>query len=312
MGAIEFLLTDGLTPMKRAFPLSLCLLFAPAALRAEEAVPLEHGVYVDAKGGCQKPGTYADYDAMIDFDGKTFGSSSVVYKIGGAAKSDAGYSVKVHVVPTGGIGYGGKEKDIVWRIAVTDAGRFTLADPDPDGGRSGSYVWCAASMDAVMNSAAQANAPAALAEATPAAPATQNTSVLGPRYDALHGVYDGEQGDAFDHNGSWVYIFRHAGLIVYDKPKPVIADVVKKGDILFRGKIGKSQVAGTAYVFKSGCAPEPYEVHGGGLADKLDARLVLRGAAPVRAKGGCAVVGHSTTSGNATLAFQGQGEFGDF
>lgn len=296
--------------MKRALSLSVFILLAPAAARAEEAVPLKHGVYVDAKDGCQKPGSYADYDAMIDYDGKTFSSSSVVYRIGGAAKSDAGYAVRIHVVPTGGIGYAGKEKDIVWRITAKEADSFALSDPDPDGSRSGSYVWCAASMDALMNGKASAE-PTAAPAADSTSPA-HNFSVLGPRYDSLHGVYDGEQGDAFDHNGSWVYIFRRAGLIVYDKPKAAIADVVKKGDILFRGRIGRGDVGGMAYVFKKGCAPQPYRVHGGVLSDSPDARLVLRGAAPVRERGDCAIVGHSTRSGNAVLVFQGQGEFGDY
>jgi len=189
------------------------------------------------------------------------------------------------------------DKQIVVRPAVTDwpqSARLEL--------KNWAKPWYGA------KSAALANGAAVVASASDAMPAP---SIVGPDFEALHGVYKGEQGDVVDHNGSWMLVFPRAGLIVYDKPKTSIADVVRKGDVLFRGEIGRRAVRGTAYVFKSGCAPEPYAVRGNGYDGSPDARLVLKGAAPVRAQG-CAVTKTSTTSGNATLVFKGQGEFGDF
>jgi hypothetical protein len=145
----------------------------------------------------------------------------------------------------------------------------------------------------------------------PALGPLQTASIIGPQFDELHGIFRGEQAQAFDHNGSSVWIFRRAGLIVYDQPKASIADVVPKGDILFRGEIGSRVARGTAFVFKKGCEPAPYAAQGNGYGDAAGAPIVLRGAAPVRDRHGCAVIGASTGSANAKLVFKVQEVFGD-
>lgn len=114
----------------------------------------------------------------------------------------------------------------------------------------------------------------------------------------------------FDHNGSDVRIDPGAGTIVYEKPKTKIAGTVKAGMLLFKASApwdpydDSATIKGTAYVFKKGCEPAPYEVAG---RQEGWHTLVLKGAAPVRAKNGCAVVGYKM-NGNATLKFVSWGD----
>lgn len=104
----------------------------------------------------------------------------------------------------------------------------------------------------------------------------------------------------YDHNGSDVRVEPELGLIVYEQPKRSIADVVKPGTVLFRGKVGYSgSVSGTAYAFKKGCPPAEYPVTGRFDAD--NSAFVVRGAGPVRE--GCEVVGYSQKSPHSSLRF---------
>jgi hypothetical protein len=114
-----------------------------------------------------------------------------------------------------------------------------------------------------------------------------------------------ENREIFDHNGSAMVIDPNAGTIVYREPKKSLAGTAKSGALLFKASApwdpydGKAIVRGTAYVFKKGCEPAPYEVSG---RQEGWHTLVLKGAAPVRAKNGCKVVGYKL-NGNATLKF---------
>jgi hypothetical protein len=109
----------------------------------------------------------------------------------------------------------------------------------------------------------------------------------------------------FVHNGSSMLVDPDAGVITYDSPKQSIAGSVQPGMLLFRAYApwnpddGNALVSGTAYVFKKGCAPAPYPVSG-----RHEGRdtLVLYGAAPVREKHGCRVVGYRM-NGNSRLIF---------
>ncbi len=111
--------------------------------------------------------------------------------------------------------------------------------------------------------------------------------------------------EPFDHNGSVVILYPRRGLIVYDQPKASLRGTVKRGDVLFRGKIDTETGAmvGNAYVFKKGCAPLPYLVSGGPFRGGGD-HPVLRGTAPVRDPASCRAIGTSSTGGNATLKFE--------
>lgn len=114
----------------------------------------------------------------------------------------------------------------------------------------------------------------------------------------------------FDHNGSAMVINPGAGTIVYRDPKKSIAGTVNPGALLFKASApwdpynDNAIVKGTAYVFKKGCEPAPYEVSG---RQKGWHTLVLKGPAPVRAKNGCEVIGYKN-NGNSTLRFVSWGD----
>lgn len=113
-----------------------------------------------------------------------------------------------------------------------------------------------------------------------------------------------------DHNGSLMWFDHSRGLLFYDRPKTSLEGIVQPGTVLFEGKpwtfdVG-AKLEGTAYTFRKGCAPAPYQVVGqieAGASPDLPDRIVLRGASPVRAKNGCAVLGYTQDSANATLVF---------
>ncbi len=119
-----------------------------------------------------------------------------------------------------------------------------------------------------------------------------------------------ENRSVFDHNGSAMIVDPATGTIVYRDPKKSIAGTVKPGALLFKSDApwdpydDGQVVRGTAYVFKKGCDPAPYEVSG---KQQGWHTLVLKGPAPVRAKNGCKVIGYRTT-GNSQLTFVSWGD----
>lgn len=111
----------------------------------------------------------------------------------------------------------------------------------------------------------------------------------------------------FDHNGSLMLVDHERGLIAYKTPKKSIRGTIAPGTILFKGTAWDQYetgriIKGTAYLFKKGCAPAPYQVSGS-LVNSWHT-LVLRGAAPVRKKGSCVVESYSLNSPNAELRFE--------
>lgn len=116
--------------------------------------------------------------------------------------------------------------------------------------------------------------------------------------------------NVFDHNGSAMIVDPGAGTIVYRDPKKSIARTVKPGTLLFQADApwdpydDKAVIRGTAHVFKRGCPPAPYEVSGHQQGWHT---LVLKGAAPVREKNGCRVLGYRM-NGNSVLQFESWGD----
>jgi hypothetical protein len=109
---------------------------------------------------------------------------------------------------------------------------------------------------------------------------------------------------------------RH-GEIRYERPKPTIAGTVAPGTVLFRGTFSdidsdqtkgyaKGIVKGTAYTFKKGCPPAPYEVEG-----TYESNVIrLSGKAPKRDKNSCLILGTTNSSPHTVLKFE-EAPFGD-
>ena len=99
------------------------------------------------------------------------------------------------------------------------------------------------------------------------------------------------------HNGSLMSIDPDLGIITYHNPK---YKSIKQNTVLFRGSISFEYgvpTRGMAYVFKSGCEPQPYAVSGLIEGD----RLTLEGKAPIW--DGCNVKSYTSKSKNAKLIF---------
>lgn len=113
-----------------------------------------------------------------------------------------------------------------------------------------------------------------------------------------------------DHNGSAMRVDPANGTITYYKPKAAIAGTIKPGTVLFRADTpwdpydDSALIKGTAYMFKKGCEPAPYPVSGHHSGWHT---ITLKGAAPVREKVGCKVVGYKM-NGNSSLKFESWGD----
>jgi len=102
----------------------------------------------------------------------------------------------------------------------------------------------------------------------------------------------------WDHNGSQMLLQSDGDqrTISYLFPRPGIP--AQPGDILFRGRNNGNFYQGTAYVFRRGCQPAPYQVSGDVSSRS---RFVLRGASPRRS--GCRIIGYTNNAGNSRLVF---------
>ena len=106
----------------------------------------------------------------------------------------------------------------------------------------------------------------------------------------------------WSHNGStmrWHSSGQYRRISYYN-PRPGLP--VSPGTVLFEGQRVGNTMFGTAYVFKRGCPPAPYEVSGN-INPANQTHVVLFGAAPIRQRGGCRVVGYTNNSRNARLEF---------
>lgn len=111
----------------------------------------------------------------------------------------------------------------------------------------------------------------------------------------------------WDHNGSRMRIEQHGRdvTISYEEPRSGIRKHgVQSGDTLFFGQVRPSgRLSGEAFVFRKGCEPASYSVRGRWDPDSGQHNLTLRGAAPVRERGGCEVIDYSSRKGSSTLRF---------
>jgi len=102
----------------------------------------------------------------------------------------------------------------------------------------------------------------------------------------------------WDHNGSQMLLQSDGDqrIISYLFPRPGIS--AQPGEVLFRGRNRASFYQGTAYTFRRGCEPAPYQVSG---SINSPTRIVLNGASPRRS--GCQIIGYTNNSGNSRLVF---------
>ncbi|MGQ8634401.1 hypothetical protein ACUTJJ_23290 [Agrobacterium sp. DKPNP3] len=111
-----------------------------------------------------------------------------------------------------------------------------------------------------------------------------------------------ENDRVLNHNGSAMRVLPKEGKIIYLEPRKELSSI-KSGQVLFEGKPWEpgGPFSGTAYTFRKGCPPAPYRVEA--FYEGWTETLTLRGAAPVRKKSGCDIVGYSLESDNAALTF---------
>lgn len=108
--------------------------------------------------------------------------------------------------------------------------------------------------------------------------------------------------EMFDHNGSLMIVNYDHNDIRYDTPSDRMGRVVRPGDPAFTGHIQRrGEIEGTAYVYKKGCNFVFYKVSG--RYDPAIPGYVMTGAAPIREKKGCGVVGYTMKSPNARLVY---------
>jgi hypothetical protein len=117
-------------------------------------------------------------------------------------------------------------------------------------------------------------------------------------------------GMPYMHNGSMMWVYPDKGLIVYGKPRPGIANLVKPGTVLFKGQpwsVDNTEnviIHGRAFTFRKGCEAAGYDVRGTYHHLYAIFELTFEGAAPVRRKGSCDIVGHDVNSGNSRLKLE--------
>ena len=102
----------------------------------------------------------------------------------------------------------------------------------------------------------------------------------------------------WDHNGSQMLLTSNGNqrVISYLQPRSGIS--ARPGQVVFEGQRLGNYYQGTAYTFRNGCQPAPYQVSG---QLNSQTRIVLHGSAPKRS--GCQIIGYTQHSGNARLVF---------
>lgn len=244
----------------------------------------------------------------IDNEGPA-GSVSITFSVEGSGESctwavDAGY-----------------QQDWGGPVAYDKAGNYFFYLTIHDDGRlysSGTMVpICGPQpLDQYFVSSSSAQASRQVETQAAIEPLSQPTNQAETRTEAIQVVANDdaramvENRNVFDHNDSAMLVDPGEGTIMYRDPKRSIAGTVRPGTLLFQAVApwdpydDSAIVRGTAYVFKKGCAPAPYEVSG---RQEGWHTLVLKGAAPVREKKGCRVIGYKM-NGNSTLKFVSWGD----
>ena len=106
----------------------------------------------------------------------------------------------------------------------------------------------------------------------------------------------------YEHNLSVISWFVAGDNIkaTYETPRPGLLEAgVVSGTILFEGRYEAGKIVGTAFAFKRGCSPAPYQVVG----TDTNRGIELRGPGPIYEQG-CRIKGYSLSSPHSLLAFR--------
>ena len=118
----------------------------------------------------------------------------------------------------------------------------------------------------------------------------------------------------WDHNGSTMVMEkrRRNVEIRYEEPSKRMRRIgVKSGEVLFEGRVNRrNKLVGEAYVYRRNCQPAGYEVRGRFTPGVGQDEIILRGAAPIRERGGCDVIDYSRNRNSARLLFTLVGQDG--
>ena len=113
------------------------------------------------------------------------------------------------------------------------------------------------------------------------------------------------------HNGSEIVAMFDGAIMsmYYAKPKAGLKSAgIDHGTLLFRGQIKDGRIKGTAFAFRKGCPPAPYDVEG--LTANGDIGFELAGAGPVF-RPSCQVAGTSWKSPHSRLVFSYDSQYDD-
>lgn len=109
--------------------------------------------------------------------------------------------------------------------------------------------------------------------------------------------------DIYEHNGSVInwFVVNGEATATYATPKRSLLGLgIQEGSVIFKGFEEGNRISGTAYTYRKGCSPAPYEVVG----YFSENNIILSGPSPVRAKGSCDVIKYTLDSPNAKLLFR--------
>ncbi|MEV4610672.1 hypothetical protein MRBLMR1_005809 [Neorhizobium sp. LMR1-1-1.1] len=109
--------------------------------------------------------------------------------------------------------------------------------------------------------------------------------------------------DIYEHNGSVInwFVVNGKATATYFTPKASLLGLgIQEGSVVFKGFEEGNRISGTAYTYRKGCPPAPYEVVGYFSGNNI----ALTGPSPVRAKGSCDVIRYTLDSPNAKLLFR--------
>ncbi len=122
-------------------------------------------------------------------------------------------------------------------------------------------------------------------------------------YPQISSAYSGRFESFWCHNDSLMGLVRENGrvLLVYDRPRPGIADVVKSQPVLLDVSRSGASVSGTGRHYSSRCGSRTFPVSG--VIDEAERRLSATGSRPVFSSGDCGETSSATKTETLLFSF---------